>query len=178
MSQAQSERWRKKWENEFVQWRGKVRSCWLSTKLWGDGARQRAGWKSAKREEGLQVDALTYSMSIRVSGSLHRRWKVAVQRERNRLSLTQGFTQRSEVRSLRSDSADWVERALTTLDPHRQLKGLRVKGWRLWITADLFGDRLSTKVKGMNDTVTLHLGSGLGVCGSFFLLQVWMNYSI
>lgn len=35
------------------------------------------GERVQKGEEVLQVDALTYSLSIRVSGSLHRRWKVA-----------------------------------------------------------------------------------------------------
>lgn len=46
--------------------------CWLSTELWGDGARRSAGWKSAKREES---NAPTSSMSIRVPGSLHRSWQ-------------------------------------------------------------------------------------------------------
>lgn len=81
-----------KWERVSL---NSDRSCWLSTELW-----DQAEGDVSESEEGLQVDAPTYSLSIGASGRLHRTWKEApVQHERRRLSVNQSLAQRSKVRS-------------------------------------------------------------------------------
>lgn len=114
-----------------------------------DMEQERAGWKSAKSEEGGEVAEEVVVVVVGRGGIMP--WQVrwasqcqavytGAERWRDgrlgsgptwkRPSEQDTTKLRSEVGSLQSDSADWVDCART---PAATKKGVRVKGWRLGV---------------------------------------------
>lgn len=94
---------------------------------------ERAGWKSAKSEEGWEVVVVVVGGGGITPWQV--RWASQCQAVYTGAGRTIGFWSdltklRLEVGSLQSDSADWVDCAWT---PAANKTGVRVKGWRLGV---------------------------------------------